>query len=57
MSDEHVGPRTAYARKAFAGHFDREPTEHIEDRCWITGYVAALEDLPDELLGRLEIGT
>jgi hypothetical protein len=52
VTNETVGPRTKMAREAFRLHHEREPQEH--DRQWIHGYVAALEDLPDDALAALE---
>jgi hypothetical protein len=58
LSNEQVGPRTARARDAFEKHFHRVPATEIGDGWfgdsrWIAGYVAALEDLPDEMLSAL----
>lgn len=54
-SAEQIGPRIAYARKAFKGHFDREPdlNPNSNDRWWLIGYVGALEDLSDDTLASL----
>jgi hypothetical protein len=54
MHTDTVGPRTAKARAAFALHFGREDTADPADKGWIFGYVAALEDLPDEILRMVE---
>lgn len=35
-------------------HFGRAPEAELSDSCWLVGYVAALEDLPDELLSALQ---
>lgn len=51
--EESLGRRTAYARRALIQHFDREPLDDGYDQRWIWGYVAALEDLPDEVLASL----
>lgn len=48
-------PRMAYARRAFILHFDREPISDPFDARWISGYVAALEDLSNEALASLGI--
>ena len=54
MPDENrvVGPHTKMARNAFRLWSGREPMDY--DWTWIAGYVAALEDLPDEMLSTLE---
>lgn len=38
--------RTA-AERAFSGWFQREPATD-QDRGWISGYIACIEDLPNE---------
>jgi hypothetical protein len=56
MTDEdEMGPRTAHAHRAFTAHFGRAPSDDGYDERWIWGYVAALEDLPDEALASLEL--
>lgn len=52
---EIVGPRTALARKAFAAWFNRAPAAEEFDARWIGGYVAALEDLPDDVRASLGV--
>lgn len=55
-TDDQCGPRTKFARQAFYGHFRRHPDlESAEDCKWITGYVAALEDLPSYMLASLDL--
>ncbi len=51
MTNDPMGPRTRKALEAFRLHHEREPGE--SDKQWIWGYVAALEDLPNEMLSAL----
>lgn len=52
-TNETAGPRTRRALEAFRLHHEREPGEG--DKQWIWGYVAALEDLPTEMLSALDV--